>query len=171
MAYEPEHWHDVYVMLGGSAAALTGLVFVALSIHLRAIGADAFQRARGHYLTFGLIYVTVAAALVLIPGQGNNALGAELLLGGVVGAAVVGMPLVASPAKVRSTVGFLARVGAAVIAISLNLAAGASLIAHTGGGLYLLIAGLLIALVTNVSGAWALLVGLAADSGEGACSA
>jgi hypothetical protein len=35
-------------MLGSAAAALTGLVFVALSIHLRAIGADRFQRARGH---------------------------------------------------------------------------------------------------------------------------
>jgi hypothetical protein len=41
-------------MLGSAAAALTGLVFVALSIHLRAIGADRFQRARGHSSPSGL---------------------------------------------------------------------------------------------------------------------
>jgi hypothetical protein len=168
MAYEPEEWNDVYVMLGGASAALTGLVFVALSLHLSAIGADAFQRARGHYLTFGLIYITVAATLVLLPGQEDNALGVELLIGGFVGAVVVGMPLARSPANIRSTVGFLTRVVAAAIAISLNLAAGASLIAHAGGGLYLLTAGLLLALITNVSGAWALLVGLTGNQYEGA---
>jgi hypothetical protein len=35
VAYDPQPWHDAYVMLGSAAAALTGLVFVALSIHLR----------------------------------------------------------------------------------------------------------------------------------------
>jgi len=33
-------------------------------IHLRVIGTDRFQRARGHYLTIGLIYLTVVSALV-----------------------------------------------------------------------------------------------------------
>jgi hypothetical protein len=106
LAYDPERWHDVYVMLGGAAAALTGLVFVALSIHLRAIGADRFQRARGHYLTFGLIYLTVVAALVLIPGQGDNALGVEVLIGGVVGAVVTGIPLLRMRPGLPSMIGF-----------------------------------------------------------------
>jgi hypothetical protein len=163
LAYDPERWHDVYVMLGGAAAALTGLVFVALSIHLRAIGADRFQRARGHYLTFGLIYLTVVAALVLIPGQGDNALGVEVLIGGVVGAVVTGIPLVRMRPGLPSTIGFRGRVIAAALAVALNLTAGVSLMARRGGGLYFLIAALLLALVTNVSGAWALLVGLTSD--------
>ena len=163
MAYDPERWHDAYVMLGSAAAALTGLVFVALSIHLRAIGADRFQRARGHYLTFGLIYLTVVAAFILIPGQGDDALGIELLVGGVVGAVVTGVPLVRMHSNVRLTLGFHARVVAATVAVALNLAAGASLIARRGGGLYFLMAALLLALVTNVSAAWALLVGLTSE--------
>jgi hypothetical protein len=163
VAYDPERWHDAYVMLGSAAAALTGLVFVALSIHLRAIGADRFQRARGHYLTFGLIYLTVVAAFVLIPGQGDDALGVELLVGGVVGAVMTGVPLVRMRSNLRLTLGFRARVVAAAVAVALNLTAGASLIARRGGGLYFLIAALLLALVTNVSGAWALLVGLTSD--------
>lgn len=163
MAYDPERWHDAYVMLGGAAAALTGLVFVALSLHLRAIGADRFERARGHYLTFGLIYLTVVSTLVLIPGQSDTALGVELLIGGVLGAIVTGIPIFRMKSQLPSTVGFRARVVAATVAIALNLAAGASLIARRGGGLYLLIGALLVALVTNVSGAWALLVGLASE--------
>jgi hypothetical protein len=34
--YRPEEWHDFFVMLGGAAAVLTGLVFVALSLNLPA---------------------------------------------------------------------------------------------------------------------------------------
>jgi hypothetical protein len=34
VAYEPERWHDLFVMLGGSAGALAGLVFVGLSLHV-----------------------------------------------------------------------------------------------------------------------------------------
>jgi len=163
VAYDPQAWHDAYLMLGGAGAVLTGLVFVALSIHLRAIRADRFQLWRGHYLTFGLIYLTVVAALVLIPGQGDNALGIELLVGGVVGAVVTGVPLVRMTSNVRLTLGFRARVVSVALAIALNLTAGVSLIARRGGGLYFLIAALLLALVTNVSGAWALLVGLTGD--------
>jgi hypothetical protein len=161
-AYDPARWHDAYVMLGGAAAVLTGLVFVALSIHLRVIGTDRFQRARGHYLTFGLIYLTVVSALVLIP-QGDKALGIELLVGGIAGAIVTGIPLVRMRRHLPSTLGFKARVFAAAVATALNLSAGASLIARRGGGLYLLISALLIALVANVSAAWALLVGLTSD--------
>lgn len=65
--------------------------------------------------------------------------------------------------NLRLTLGFRARVVAAAVAVALNLTAGASLIARRGGGLYFLIAALLLALVTNVSGAWALLVGLTSD--------
>jgi hypothetical protein len=126
VAYDPEPWHDAYVMLGSPAAALTGLVFVALSIHLRAIGANRFQLWRGHYLTFGLIYLTVVAACVLIPGHGDDALGIELLVGGVVGAVVTGVPLARMTSNLRLTCGFRARVVAAAVAVALNLTAGAS---------------------------------------------
>jgi hypothetical protein len=163
MAYDPQQWHDAYLMLGSAGAVLTGLVFVALSIHLTAIRADRFELWRGHYLTFGLIYLTVVATLVLIPGQGDNALGIEVLVGGVVAAVVTGVPLVRMTSNLRLTLGFRTRVVAVAVAIALNLTAGASLIARRGGGLYFLTAALLLALVTNVSAAWSLLVGLTSN--------
>jgi hypothetical protein len=36
-ANDPAPWQDFYVMMGGANAALTGLVFVAISIHLREV--------------------------------------------------------------------------------------------------------------------------------------
>ena len=32
-AYEPELWHDLFVMTGGATAALAGLIFVAVSLN------------------------------------------------------------------------------------------------------------------------------------------
>jgi hypothetical protein len=44
--YRPDQWHDFFVMVGGGSAALTGLVVVAMSIHLDVISSDAVWRHR-----------------------------------------------------------------------------------------------------------------------------
>jgi len=44
--YQPGQWHDFLVMVGGGAAALTGLVFVALSLNLNVVTQDATHRYR-----------------------------------------------------------------------------------------------------------------------------
>ena len=36
-AYSTEGWRELFVFVGGAAAVLTGLVFVALSLHLNPI--------------------------------------------------------------------------------------------------------------------------------------
>ena len=35
--YRPEQWHDFFITVGGGAAVLTGLVFVAMSLNLGVI--------------------------------------------------------------------------------------------------------------------------------------
>ena len=37
MAYDAQTWQNFYLMVGGAAAAPTGLLFVAMSIHAREI--------------------------------------------------------------------------------------------------------------------------------------
>jgi hypothetical protein len=39
-AYDPETWHDLFLGAAGAAAALSGLIFVAVSINLRGIFAE-----------------------------------------------------------------------------------------------------------------------------------
>jgi hypothetical protein len=45
--YQPGQWHDFLVVAGGGAAAMTGLVFVALSLNLNVVTQDATLGAEG----------------------------------------------------------------------------------------------------------------------------
>jgi hypothetical protein len=78
-AYDPAAWRDFGVALVSASAALLGLVFVVVSIHLRAVGDDPVLRRRAEIM-LGLLATTFAASAVLvIPGQGREALGIELM--------------------------------------------------------------------------------------------
>jgi hypothetical protein len=71
-------WGTFAVITGGAAAALTGLLFVAVSIRIEVIAASAELRNRAAQ-TLGLfVTVLLAASLLAIPGQSSRALGGEL---------------------------------------------------------------------------------------------
>ncbi len=73
MAAHPlEAWRDFFVMIGSSAGALVGLLFVVMSLHLGSIveRSDANMRATidgSRNNTFHLLTVLVEAALLLAP--------------------------------------------------------------------------------------------------------
>ena len=78
-AYDPAAWRDFGVALVSASAALLGLVFVVVSIHLRAVVDDPVLRRRAEIM-LGLLATTLAAsAALVIPGQGREALGIELM--------------------------------------------------------------------------------------------
>jgi hypothetical protein len=79
MSYDPVAWHDFFVMLGGSAAALTGLIFVALSLHLDRVAADPFHRFRAGVSVAGLTSMIFLAGAVLAPTQSHEAVGIEVI--------------------------------------------------------------------------------------------
>jgi hypothetical protein len=66
-AFNAELWKDFYVMLGGSLAALTGLLFVATSLHLDEVGKRPHFRVRAFGNTFSLVGHLINAGLVLAP--------------------------------------------------------------------------------------------------------
>lgn len=81
--YKPELWHDLFVMIGTSAGALVGLLFVVMSLHLSKISdrADVNMRAiidGARYNTIHLLVVLVEAAVVLTP-QPLTWIGIELI--------------------------------------------------------------------------------------------
>jgi len=77
-AFNPEHWSDFLVAQVGAAAALTGLVIVAISINLKEIVGNRMLSSRAAE-TVGLLGgVLISATLVLVPGQPRWLLGAEL---------------------------------------------------------------------------------------------
>jgi hypothetical protein len=75
----PDAWHDLYLMLGTSSAALIGLLFVAASLHLREIANDDVYRLRVQYTTLILVSTLLMATAILTP-QPLRWLGVELLL-------------------------------------------------------------------------------------------
>ena len=77
-------WHDLYVMLGTSSAALIGLLFIATSIHLGEVVSNPGFRVRSYNQTLYLLTLLVEATLILVP-QPVSFLGAELLVLNLVG--------------------------------------------------------------------------------------
>ena len=81
-AYRPDEWHDFFVMVGGGAAVLLGLVFVALSLNVSVVTQDAAHRYRAIDTLSGMAGVFVICALVLMGGQDHVAVGIEWFAGG-----------------------------------------------------------------------------------------
>src|SRR6476469_1254467 len=77
--YDPAAWQNFYVMMGSANAALTGLVFVALSIHLKAVLEHPLLRPRAVIALTVLTTQIVIAAIVLTP-QTAQWMGAEIFL-------------------------------------------------------------------------------------------
>ncbi|MCU1427433.1 MAG: hypothetical protein JWL83_1433 [Actinomycetia bacterium] len=161
--YRPDQWHDFFIMVGGAAAALTGLVFVALSLDLATIIRDATHRARAVGTLTSLAAIFVMSALALMGDQGHIEVGVEWLV-------------VATLAGVVCTDGYVQarRAGNMTVRDSLRAAAGTALYVALLAGAVVLIAGseigltiTAVALVAlgafSVFGAWLLLAGVHPD--------
>jgi hypothetical protein len=160
-AYDPGAWHDFGVALVSASAALLGLVFVVVSIHLRAVVDDPVLRHRAEII-LGLLAMTLAAsAVLLIPSQSREALGLELMP-----IALVYMAL-ASLATFRATHSErgisrdrLARFLIGLLSAGLVFAGGLGLVVHALGGAYLVGAGVVVGVLIAMLALWILFVGL-----------
>jgi hypothetical protein len=164
-AYDAGAWHDFFVTAGTGAAALTGLLFVALSIQLdRILGHPEHRfRARGNF--FGLTLVMVMALVVLIPSLNRTWLGWGLIVPNLTAAAVNAWHIRGVlPTFFTGSIVFPLRVGLSYVLIFMGVGGGISVMVDAGGGLVWpaieSIGMLLIALL----GAWSLLVGVAQRS-------
>ena len=86
--FRPGQWNDFFILVGTGAVTLTGLVFVAMSLNLKAIAIDATHRNRAINTLTGLALVFMRCALVLMGAQNHQAVGAELLAVSGISAAV-----------------------------------------------------------------------------------
>lgn len=83
VAYDPQAWQNFYVMTGGAAAALTGLLFVAMSLHAKTIAGHPFFGGRAVGTLVSLTTQLLIAAAVLVPGQPIAVLGIEVEIAAV----------------------------------------------------------------------------------------
>lgn len=76
-AYRLGQWHELFTTLGGSAAALAGLLFIAVSLQIRQIATSPIYRARAWGNTNMAVSLIVTAGIMLMP-QSVTALGIEV---------------------------------------------------------------------------------------------
>jgi hypothetical protein len=156
-------WHDLYVMLGTSSAALIGLLFVATSIHLGDVVSNPAFRVRSYNQTLYLLTLLVEAVLILVP-QPVPFLGAELMVLNLVG---LWLPLSTSYTFIYKHGDNSHRGGMKMsraipfsVAYLLGIVGGIALIRGSHWGMYIVTISYTTLLVTVVLGTWSIMLGL-----------
>ena len=162
--YSPGAWGAFFLAAAVASAALSGLIFVWLSVNIRTV-LDSQQREGQNFLTgraaealAALLVVLVISLVGLTPDIPRGALAAFILLSGLASATSPVRALLAS--RQQAVVGFplvLRLVTAAGLTVTLLLA-GVTLATGHGGGLYWLPVAFVLAIVIAAINAWVLLV-------------
>jgi modulator of FtsH protease len=150
-SYDPAAWQNFYVMMGTANAAITGLVFVALSIHLREVLEHPILKPRAVLALVVLTTQIVIAAIVLTP-QSRELMGVEILVLNVI---FLGL-------NIRNRVSTTPS-RSALLSLVIRLAyiySAVSLIVGVGGGFYVLALVLVVTLGRTMASCWALLTAL-----------
>ena len=160
----PEQWDNFFLMVGGGAAALTGLIFVAMSINHVIIIKNTTHKNRAINMLTGFSAVFMASSFALIGNQYLEVLGFEwlilwliatiLFIRGYVIAIRAGMSSIGlnPPRLLGGTICYLAEVIGAILLIF-----GDSL------GLYIASIAIIVLFAFLISGAWLLMIGIYED--------
>lgn len=158
MGYTAALWLGFGEALAAVAGALTGLLFVAVSIKSDVLAASRSLSSRAAQ-TLVLFMISVLAALLLVAPQLRAALGAELLALAVVSAAVLLiLDRRAGHGSDQRLARYLERFSPNTITAVLVGIAGLTFILKAGGGLYWLIPAAATSLVGGVVNAWLFLI-------------
>jgi hypothetical protein len=151
-------WANFFVAEVGAAAALSGLLFVAVSINLARVLAIPHMPERAAETLFILVGVLVVASVGLVPGQTPTILGCEVAATGVL---VWGVSLrghVRAYADVVTRRWLPRRIVGTQAATLPFIIGGTLLITGRTSGLYWLVAGVIASFAAGIQNAWVLLV-------------
>ncbi|MGP7999948.1 MAG: hypothetical protein ACLPKI_21935 [Streptosporangiaceae bacterium] len=158
MGYLPGMWRDFGTAVAGLAGALTGLLFVAVSIKSEAMAQSHPLRLRAAQ-TLVLFMTSAIAAVLLVAPQPKQALGPELIAVAVVaGVALFVFDQQAGHDSQSRVARYVEVASPNLVTAVLVGIAGISLTLKIGGGLYWLIPAVLAGLIGGVINAWLFLV-------------
>ena len=156
-----DQWNNFFIMVGGGAAALAGLIFVAISINPERIVRNTTHKNRAINMLSGFSAIFMACSLGLLGDQHLVALGYEwfflwtiatyIFVRGYVVAIRSGMSSIGlnPPRLAGGTICYLAEVTGAVF-----------LVLGYGVGLYIAAIATIVLFAFLISGAWLLIIGI-----------
>lgn len=156
--FAPIAWHDFFVGAVSASAALTGLLFVPISINLKQILKFPHLPARAAGTLDILFTALVVSSCGLAPDQSVTALGVEIVLAGAAITFQAVWVSLGSRAADDRTVWKLERLLALLLPGLVFVGGGLSLAVGGGGGLYLVLAAMILAFVVAAINAWVLLI-------------
>lgn len=154
-------WGDFATVMGAAAAALLGLLFVAVSIRVEAIARSAELRNRSAQTVTLLLTGLLITALLVVPDQRAWALGVEYFALAVFVIGVAFFNNQRAGAQSDNTIArLLAVINPTYVTCSLLVIAAVILILGGKDGIYVLVPALVAVLVGGVLNAWLILVKL-----------
>ena len=167
MAYDIGAWSDYGTAIVGGAAALVGLLFVAVSVNTAWFSSSKEHRSRaGQGLVLFLVPL-LTGILLLIPGQSTTALGIEIAAFGLlVGRVLYALGSVEETKDEPRAFVVIDRVSPRRFITVALIVCGASLIAGHFGGLYWLAGAHFGALLAGLLNAWVFLLVAGAHTEE-----
>jgi hypothetical protein len=159
-AYDAELWTDFAIAVVGAAAALAGLLVVAISINIREIVAAPRLPGRAGSALIALMAPLMTGLFLLIPEQSDDALALELIMLGLVLGLVLGLlnwPLHLPPERTYRT-WFFGSALPVILLVAPTILAGAGMMVESLGGLYWLPVAVIAAIFGGIGQAWVLLI-------------
>jgi hypothetical protein len=161
--YRPEQWSDFFLTVGTGAATLTGLVVVAMSMHLEIIASDPVLRHRARMVLAGLAGAFLRCSLALMGGQDGRAVAVDLIVVCLV-INVLGLASYAPISRLRTRHrDSFVRTLLLFVCYTAEMVGAGFLFFDAPWGLNLAAAAMIANLTLMISGAWLLLLGVRQD--------
>ena len=155
-----EHWSEFYVATAGAAAALAGLIIVAMSVNIQRIIELPGMTSRAAVTIATLILIVISASAALIPGQPLAMLGLEILVfaGGTMAMLIQSAIVMLRAAGPKYRTPTAIKIVLTATQILLFVIGAVLLLTGAEEGVYWIAAGVLAVFIGSVANAWVLLV-------------
>jgi hypothetical protein len=163
----PEQWNGFFSMVGSGAAALAGLIFVAMSIKPEIVIQNSTHKNRAINMLSGFTAVFMACSFGLIGNQSLRALGYEWLILWLIATVIFVRGYVVAIRSGMSSIGLNApRLAGGTICYLAQVIGAIFLILRHSAGLYIAAIATIVLFAFLISGAWLLMIGVYEDPAE-----